>query len=126
MIPWKLIFFLIILTLVILFAGFNIRNTVDISLGFTIYEEVPIFIALFIAFLLGNFVMLPFALGKNRRTKKAKEEKARKKLEKEEQKEAKKAQKGKRGKKEKSEPQDGPIMTEGDLFRSDTSSDEET
>ena len=123
MIPWKLIFFLIILTLVILFAGFNVANTVDISLGFRTFEDVPIFIALFIAFVLGNFVMLPFALGKNRRTKKAKAAKAQEKLEKQEKKEAKKARKGKKGKGEES---DSPIFPEGDLFRSDTNSDEET
>ena len=123
MIPWKLIFFLIILTLVVLFAGFNITNTVDISIGFRTFEEVPIFIALFIAFILGNFVMLPFALGKNRRTKKAKAAKAQEKLEKQEKKEAKKTRKGKKGKEETPE---NTILPEGDLFRSDTSSDEDT
>jgi uncharacterized integral membrane protein len=123
MIPWKLIFFLIILTLVILFAGFNVANTVDISLGFKTFEEVPIFIALFIAFILGNFVMLPFALGKNRRTKKAKAAKAREKLEKQEKKEAKKRRKGK---KDTDESAENPILPEGDPFRSDTSRDEDS
>lgn len=125
MIPWKLIFFLIILTLVVLFAGFNIANTVDISLGFRTFEDIPIFIALFIAFVLGNFVMLPFALGKNRRNKKAKAAKAQEKLEKQEKKEAKKTRKGRKGKEENEESFDTTILPDRNIFRSDTNSDED-
>ncbi len=62
MIPWKLILFLILLLIFVLFAGFNIKNVSDINLGFTTIEDVPIFISLFIAFLIGSFIVLPFTL----------------------------------------------------------------
>lgn len=117
MIPWKLIFFLIILTIVVLFAGFNINNTSDVSFGFKTAKDVPIFISLFIAFLLGNFVMLPFALSRTRKTRKAKKAKKEAKQEKMEKKELKKALKGKKGSKESLE------TPESDPFSSDTYKD---
>lgn len=61
-IPWRLIFFLVVLTIVVLFAGFNLNNKADISFGFWSLTQVPIFLSLFIAFLVGCFVMLPFAV----------------------------------------------------------------
>ncbi len=60
MIPWRLILFLCILTLVMFFIGFNITNVSDISFGFYTFTEVPVFISLFIAFLFGVSIMLPF------------------------------------------------------------------
>ena len=62
MIPWRLILFLCILAIIILFIGFNITNASDISFGFYTFTSVPVFISLFIAFLFGAFVMLPFAV----------------------------------------------------------------
>jgi len=60
--PWRLILFLLVLTIVVLFAGFNITNVADISFGIWTLHQVPIFLSLFIAFLVGCFVMLPFAV----------------------------------------------------------------
>lgn len=62
--PGRLIAFLVVLTLVVLFAGFNITNVSDISFGFYTLTKVPVFLSLFIAFLLGTFLMLPFAFRK--------------------------------------------------------------
>ena len=62
--PWRLIAFLIVLTIVVLFAGFNISNVSDISFGFYTVTKVPVFLSLFIAFLLGTFLVLPFAFRK--------------------------------------------------------------
>jgi uncharacterized integral membrane protein len=62
--PWKLIAYLIVLTIVVLFAGFNISNVSDISFGFHTIPKVPIFVSMFISFLLGTFLVLPFAFRK--------------------------------------------------------------
>ena len=48
--PWKTIGFIIILVLVALFASVNISNKSDISLGFHVFKEVPIFLSLLITF----------------------------------------------------------------------------
>lgn len=74
MVPWKLVLFLILMTIFVVFAGFNVRNVSDISVGFATIKDVPIFLSLFIAFLAGAFFSLPFALGK----RKAKEKKMKK------------------------------------------------
>ena len=68
--PWRLILFLVVLALVVAFAGFNIQNSATISFGFYTLESVPIFLSLFAAFFLGVLVMLPFTLGRRRRNRK--------------------------------------------------------
>lgn len=68
-VPWKMIFFLIILAFVVFFAGFNITNVSDISFGFYTIKDVPIFISLFIAFIIGALIMIPF-IAKSSTTKK--------------------------------------------------------
>ncbi len=70
MVPWKLILFLILMAIFVVFAGFNIKNVADISLGFTTIEDVPIFLSIFIAFLAGAFFMLPFAFRRKKKTQK--------------------------------------------------------
>lgn len=92
--PWRLLIFLLIMTLVIFFAGFNINNEADISFGFYTIKDVPIFISLFISFLLGAFIMLPFTIFKKKPSKK--------KIEKEEKKEKKKAEEENKRQKKKS------------------------
>ena len=67
--PWKLIGFILILGIVVVFIGFNIENKSDISFGFAVLENVPIFISLFTAFLLGAVVALPFAISKAKKIK---------------------------------------------------------
>ncbi len=58
--PWKLLFYLVVLSVVVLFAGVNIRNVSDVSVGFHTFEDIPIFVSLFAAFFLGVLVTLPF------------------------------------------------------------------
>ena len=65
--PWRLIGFLLVLVLVAAFATVNIPNRSDVSFGFYTFEEVPIFLSLLIAFILGTLLMVPFLL---RRSKK--------------------------------------------------------
>jgi len=67
--PWRLIFVVILMGIVIAFIGFNLDNRADVSFGFHEYEAVPIFISLFVAFFAGIIVMLPFTLGFRRRRK---------------------------------------------------------
>ena len=67
--PWRLVLFLIVLAIVVAFAGFNIQNVATISFGFYTLEEVPVFLGLFAAFFLGVLVMLPFTLGRRRKSK---------------------------------------------------------
>lgn len=57
--PIRLILFLIIAGILIVFAGFNAGNTSDISFGFTTIHDVPIFVSLFAAFALGIIFTLP-------------------------------------------------------------------
>ncbi len=83
--PWKLIIFLIILAFVVFFAGFNINNISSISFGFFKLEEVPIFLSLFIAFLLGAFIMLPFTFRRGKRGDKKKSKQSEDVVEKKEQ-----------------------------------------
>lgn len=65
-VPWKMIFFLAILAVVVFFAGFNITNVSDISFGFYTLLDVPIFLSLFISFIAGALIMIPFVARKKR------------------------------------------------------------
>lgn len=80
--PWKLIFFLVLMGLVVFFAGFNLDNSSDVSFGFRTFEDVPIFLSLAIAFFGGAAVTLPFSfrkyLSKRARPPKLKKENKRK------------------------------------------------
>lgn len=69
--PWRLVVFIIILGLVVIFAGLNIDNTSDVSFGFWKIEGVPIFISLFFAFVIGVITMAPFVIGKGGKKRKA-------------------------------------------------------
>lgn len=71
--PGKMIFFLVVLAVVVFFAGFNITNVSDISFGFYTITDVPIFISLFIAFVVGTLVMIPFVAKKKVPKKKKKD-----------------------------------------------------
>jgi uncharacterized integral membrane protein len=77
--PWKMIGFLIVLVLVAFFASFNMNHRADISLGFYIYKDVPIFLSLLIAFLAGAVLIIPFTIGASLRKKSKLKEKAQKK-----------------------------------------------
>ena len=72
---FKLIFFLVGLALTIIFSALNIGNTSDISFGFKVIEDVPVFIGTLTAFLAGAVFTLPFAFyvslggGKNKKKK---------------------------------------------------------
>ena len=64
-----MIFFLVVLAFVVFFAGFNITNVSDISFGFYTIVDVPIFISLFVAFIAGAVIMIPFVARKKKSKK---------------------------------------------------------
>ncbi len=95
--PWKLIFYLVIVGLILVFIGLNLGNTTDISLGFHEFTDVPVFMGLFVAFFFGVAVTIPVAVQSSSRKTRARSDR---KMEREEQrrlkqeaKEAKKADK---------------------------------
>jgi len=81
--PWKMIGFLVVLVLVAFFASLNINHRADISLGFYIFKDVPIFLSLLIAFLAGSVLIIPFTIGASLRKKNKLKEKVQKKEKKE-------------------------------------------
>lgn len=72
--PWRLLFSLIGITLLICFIGFNADHTSDISFGFYTFEDVRIFISLFASFLLGALVVFPYAVVTRKKREKDKPE----------------------------------------------------
>lgn len=63
--PWKLIGFVVLLIFATIFIGFNLDHRCDVSIGFTTFKDVPIFLSLLISFVAGVLVMTPFALIKS-------------------------------------------------------------
>ncbi len=74
MIPWRMIIALLVLVLVALFSGFNLAP-VSISVGFYTFEQIPLFLALIAAFILGALVVLPFSMRGFAKASKKKKEK---------------------------------------------------
>ena len=64
--PWKLILFVIVIVLVALFVGVNHANVCNISLIFTEFQNVPVYVTILISFIIGMLIMLPFTIGKKR------------------------------------------------------------
>jgi len=76
--PWKLIGFLLVLTLFLVFAGFN-THKVEIHFGPVAIPEIPMFVCLFLSFILGAIISLPFTIiksAKKAKIKKIKKEKS--------------------------------------------------
>lgn len=73
--PWKMIGLIVLLVLFAAFATLNISNRADISLGFYVFKEVPVFLSLLVAFLAGTVAMIPFTFGPSVRKLKVKKEK---------------------------------------------------
>ena len=67
--PWKLIFFIICIVLATIFVGFNLENRCDVSFVFITFKQVPIFLSLTAAFVLGIFAALPFSFGQRKKKK---------------------------------------------------------
>ncbi len=59
---WKVILFLIILVVGLLFIAFNLGNRSDVSVGFFVWRSVPVFLSMLFSFALGVLCMVPFLL----------------------------------------------------------------
>jgi len=70
--PWRLIIFIAVFTVFLVFISFNLENKCDISFGFAKLTEVPVFITIFTSFILGLLCSLPLIMHiKKRRAEKA-------------------------------------------------------
>ena len=58
--PWRLIQFIVLFAVFLVFIIFNLDNKCNISFGFTKIENVPVFVTIFFSFMLGMLCMLPF------------------------------------------------------------------
>ena len=68
---WKLVAWVIGLLVVVAFMSFNVDNRSDISFGFQVIDDVPVFAATFVAFAIGVLVGITAALGSARKKPKA-------------------------------------------------------
>ncbi len=64
---WKLIYFLLIVLFLGLFAGFNMKNSCDISLIFYTFENVPVYVSNIFSFLIGLILTIPFFFGSKKK-----------------------------------------------------------
>ena len=62
MIPWRLIVFIAIFAVFLVFISFNLENKCDIGFGFAKLKEVPVFITIFSSFVLGLFCAIPLVI----------------------------------------------------------------
>jgi len=64
MIPWRLIIFVAIFAVFLVFISFNLENKCDISFGFAALtlKAVPVFITIFSSFVLGLFCAIPLVV----------------------------------------------------------------
>jgi uncharacterized integral membrane protein len=67
--PWRLIQFIVLFAILLLFIVFNLENKCDISFGFTVLKDFPVYLTAFIAFIVGMLFALPFIFGFKARKK---------------------------------------------------------
>ena len=67
--PWRLIQFIVLFAILLLFVVFNLENKCNISFGLTKATDVPVFLTAFVAFFAGMLCTLPFVLGSRARKK---------------------------------------------------------
>ncbi len=64
--PWKLLAFIVLMTVTLVFIGFNLENRCDLSLVFFTFQNVPIVISILGSFVLGLLAAFFLALGRPR------------------------------------------------------------
>lgn len=60
--PWRFVGFLVLVLVVAGFVGLNLEQRTALSFGFAKVEEVPVIVALLVAFVVGGFSSLPFVI----------------------------------------------------------------
>jgi uncharacterized integral membrane protein len=67
--PWRLIGFILLFGIFLVFIAFNLGNKCDINFGFRVFQEVPVFLTAFASFILGMFCAIPFVFSLRRKKK---------------------------------------------------------
>lgn len=75
MMKFKIFLIVLIITIEAVFAGLNMKNVSDISFGFAVLKDVPVFLSILISFVSGAVIVLPFTLINGRKKNKKIEEK---------------------------------------------------
>ncbi len=60
--PWRLLGFILLFAIFLVFIGFNLENSCTISFGFTEFEQVPVYLTTFASFIFGMLCAIPFVL----------------------------------------------------------------
>jgi len=68
---WRLIAFILVCALFLVFIVFNLDNKTDVSFGFRTFDEIPVFLTAFTAFVIGMLFATPFAFSFGKKRKKA-------------------------------------------------------
>jgi uncharacterized integral membrane protein len=67
--PWRLIGFIVLFGIVLVFIAFNLGNTSDISFGFKVFSGVPVYFIVFASFILGLLSAVPSIVSSRLRKK---------------------------------------------------------
>jgi len=70
--PWRLGVFIVLFLVFFLFIVFNLPHKTDISFGFTVLKDIPVFVTAFFSFIAGMFCTLPFIFRTRKKTEKVK------------------------------------------------------
>ncbi|MDR0315402.1 MAG: hypothetical protein LBH97_00715 [Treponema sp.] len=60
--PWRLIEFIVVFAVFLVFIMFNLDNKCDINFGFWKVKDAPVFLTAFASFFLGMLCAMPFVL----------------------------------------------------------------
>lgn len=60
--PFRLVFMVIVLIVLVVFMGYNVENRCDVSFAFYTLKDVPVILTILASFALGLLAALPFAL----------------------------------------------------------------
>jgi uncharacterized integral membrane protein len=60
--PWRLIEFIVVFAVFLVFIGFNLGNRCDINFGFRVFNDVPVFLTAFSSFIFGMLCAVPFII----------------------------------------------------------------
>jgi len=65
--PGRLIAIIIAFAIFLAFITFNLNNKCDISFGFKVFKDVPVYLTVFIFYTLGLFTSLPFFIRRKKK-----------------------------------------------------------
>jgi hypothetical protein len=61
--PLRLIEFIIVFAVFLVFIAFNLGNKCDVNFGFRLVKDVPVFLTAFSSFIFGMLCTVPFIIG---------------------------------------------------------------